>query len=90
MADRINKRMEADEKQRAKNRQKSAGFTGGYFVGSKSKVKNNVYALYQYIESMYCAIGRAERGSECEDGYFLEKLEKMCSRLGYNLVKKEG
>ena len=56
----------------------------------QSKVKQERLALRMYINSMLCAIGKAAKGSECEDGYFLEKLEKTCDRLGFNLVKKEG
>jgi hypothetical protein len=53
-----------------------------------SKVKNNIQALKSYIDSMKCAIGKAERGSDCEDSYFIEKLEKMANRMGYELKKK--
>jgi len=66
----------------------SAGFKDDYFVGSQSKVKNSIHALELYMASMNCAINKAKSGSDCEDGYFLEKLEKMCNRLGYDLVKK--
>ena len=53
-----------------------------------SKVKQNQTALRGYIASMSCAIDKAMRGSIVEDMYFIEKLEKMANRLGYNLVKK--
>lgn len=56
----------------------------------KSKVKNNVFALSEYIQSMLCAVGKAQRGSDCEDMYFIEKLEKMANRLGYDLVKRKS
>jgi len=55
---------------------------------NQSKVKNNITALKSYISSMNCGIDKAEKGSEVEDGYFLEKLERMANRLGYNLVEK--
>ena len=51
-------------------------------------VKNNITALKSYIASMNCAIEKAESGSDCEDGYLIEKLERMCNRLGYNLTEK--
>ncbi len=53
-----------------------------------SKVKANVAALSSYLESMRCAVGKAERGSDAEDMYFIEKLEKIANRLGYDLIKK--
>jgi len=53
-----------------------------------SKVKKMQTALRDYIASMQCAIDKAMRGSDCEDMYFVEKLEKMANRLGYDLVKK--
>jgi len=55
----------------------------------QSKVKNNTTALKSYIASMDCAIDKAISGSDCEDGYFIEKLERMANRLGYNLVEKK-
>ncbi len=54
-----------------------------------SKVKQNQTALRGYIASMSCAIDKAMRGSDCEDMYFVEKLEKMANRLGYDLIKQE-
>jgi hypothetical protein len=54
----------------------------------ESKVSMNVVALDCYLTSMNCAIIKAKQGSECEDGYFIEKLEKMCTRLGFDLVKR--
>ena len=53
-----------------------------------STVKANVDALSAYIQSMLCAVGKAKKGSDCEDMYFIEKLEKTANRLGYNLIKK--
>lgn len=53
-----------------------------------SKVRENLVALTTYIQAMNCALDKADAGSNCEDMYFTEKLEKMASRLGYNLVKK--
>ncbi len=53
-----------------------------------SKVKANVTALSDYIQSMLCAVGKAERGSGVEDMYFVEKLEKIANRLGYDLIKR--
>ncbi len=52
----------------------------------ESKVKQNQTALRGYIASMQCAIDKAMRGSDAEDMYFVEKLEKMANRLGYDLV----
>ena len=54
----------------------------------ESKVKQNQTALRGYIASMQCAIDKAMRGSDAEDMYFVEKLEKMANRLGYDLIKK--
>ena len=92
--DRINKRMEADEKQRASQRstdqQRRADNQSFQRGRLQSKVSANAGALQSYIDSMQCALTKAFKSSECEDGYFLEKLEKMCNRLGYKLVKKEG
>ena len=53
-----------------------------------SKVKTNVVALSSYLRSMQRAVGKAERGSEVEDIYFVEKLERAADRLGYRLVEK--
>ncbi len=55
-----------------------------------SKVKDNITALKSYIASMDCAIDKAESGSDCEDGYFIEKMERMANRLGYNLTEKQN
>jgi hypothetical protein len=52
-----------------------------------SKVKDNVEALDCYMISMRCAVDKAKRGSTVEDGYFMEKLTKMCNRMGYELKK---
>lgn len=46
---------------------------------SKSKVLKNVVTLRGYLQSMDCAISKAERGSAAEDMYFMEKLDKMCT-----------
>jgi hypothetical protein len=58
------------------------------FESEKCKIENNITALKSYIDSMDCAISKAMNGSTCETGYFLEKLERMCNRLNYNLVKR--
>ncbi|KKN48404.1 hypothetical protein LCGC14_0653510 [marine sediment metagenome] len=55
-----------------------------------STVRANVDVLSAYLQSMQCAIGKAKRGSDVEDMYFIEKLEKMANRLGYNLIKSGG
>ena len=56
----------------------------------KSKVKISIAALEYYIAGMNYAVGKAKRGSEFEDMYFLEKLEKMANHLGYDLIKQRG
>ncbi len=53
-----------------------------------STVRANVDALSAYIQSMLCAVGKAKRGSDAEDMYFVEKLEKIANRLGYDLIKR--
>ncbi len=53
-----------------------------------STVRANTTALSAYIQSMLCAVGKAKRGSDAEDMYFIEKLEKMANHLGYDLIKK--
>jgi len=53
-----------------------------------NKVKANVAALSSCLESMFCAVNKAKRGSDVEDMYFVEKLEKMANRLGYDLIKR--
>jgi len=55
---------------------------------TQSKVKQNREQLEHYIASMNCALSKAKSGSDVEDGYFLEKLEKMVNRMGFDLVKK--
>jgi len=52
-------------------------------------VNDNLTALKSYIDSMLCAISKAEKGSNAEDGYFIEKLERMANRLGYDLVAQD-
>jgi len=52
-----------------------------------SKVKENAVALRAYLQSMDYAISKAENGSEVEDGYFMEKLEKMADCFGYILIE---
>ncbi len=54
----------------------------------ESKVKQNQTALRGYIVSMQCAVDKATEGSDVEDMYFIEKLEKMANRLGYDLIKR--
>ena len=54
-----------------------------------SRVRNNKTALRSYIESMLCALDKADNGSNCEDSYFVEKLERMAARLNYSLVPKQ-
>jgi hypothetical protein len=34
---------------------------------------------------MGCALKKADDGSDVEDGYFVEKLEKTARRMGYDL-----
>ena len=54
-----------------------------------SKVEKNEPALAQWVRSMQVALDKAERGSTVEDGYFLEKLEKITSIMGYKLTPKD-
>ena len=54
-----------------------------------SIIKNNWNAIDSYLLSMRCACDKAERGSETEDMYFFEKLNKLANYLGYNLVKRK-
>ena len=54
-----------------------------------SKVKDNVAYLKSMNQSMWCALLKAENGSTVEDGYFMEKLEKSASCMGYELKKPE-
>ena len=53
-----------------------------------SKVKENRGRLSGYLASMRCAVDKAKNGSDAEDGYFLEKLEKAANCLGYGLTKQ--
>jgi hypothetical protein len=55
---------------------------------NRYNIENNITALESYIVSMNCAIEKAKNGSTCEKMYFVEKLERMCNRLGFDLVKK--
>ena len=54
-----------------------------------SKVSENLEALKSFHRSMGCALSKATMGCPVEDGYFLEKLEKSASRMGYELKKTE-
>ena len=51
-----------------------------------SKVKDSVEQLKSFNASMKCAISKAENGSNAEDGYFMEKLEKTVNLMGFDLV----
>jgi hypothetical protein len=53
-----------------------------------SKVLENVVGLDSFNLSMRCAIDKAMHGSDVEDAYFLEKLEKTAHTMGYDLVKQ--
>lgn len=50
-------------------------------------VAANVETLISHNRSMAIALDKAENGSQVEDMYFLEKLEKSAILLGYKLVK---
>jgi hypothetical protein len=52
-----------------------------------SKVLENLEALKDFHRSMGCALTKATMGSPCEDGYFLEKLEKTAHRMGFELKR---
>jgi hypothetical protein len=39
------------------------------------------------LASMHTALKKACDGSACEDGYFLEKLEKAARAMGYELTR---
>ena len=54
-----------------------------------SKVQRNWGFLDQLIDSMNCAVQKAKCGSDAEDCYFLEKLRKAASAMGYDLVKQK-
>ena len=54
----------------------------------RSKVSANISWLEHNLAGLDCGIKKAKNGSECEDQYVLEKLEKMCNILGFDLVKK--
>jgi hypothetical protein len=58
------------------------------FASERCLIENNINALESYIASMNCAIEKAANGSKVENVYFLEKLEKMCNRLGYDMIEK--
>ena len=49
-------------------------------------VAANVERLIDWNRSMAVALERAEKGSEVEDQYFLEKLSKSAGVLGYVLA----
>jgi hypothetical protein len=87
---RTNLRMEADEMERAKDRQIKDGIAMAErdFEAERYSIENNIFALEGYIRSMNCAIEKARSGSDCEKMYFVEKMEKMANRLGYDLVRK--
>jgi len=53
-----------------------------------SKVKNNAGYLAGLLKSMKCAVDKAKAGSDFEDSYFLEKLEKAANAMGYELEKR--
>lgn len=50
-------------------------------------VATNVSRLIDFNRSMAVALKRAEKGSQAEDMYFIEKLEKSALLLGYRLKK---
>ena len=54
-----------------------------------TRIEDNTTAIRCYIESMLCAVGKAEKGSTAEKMYFLEKLEKLANRIGFDLIEKE-
>ena len=54
-----------------------------------STVRANTTALSAFMRSMEYAILKAKNGSDAEDMYFIEKLEKIANRLGYDLIKRD-
>jgi len=52
-----------------------------------SKTKENAQALDCYLRSLRCGVDKALNGSDCEDGYIMEKLRKFAARMGYKLEK---
>ncbi|MFA5196532.1 MAG: hypothetical protein WC401_12095 [Bacteroidales bacterium] len=54
---------------------------------NSTKVKDNITAIESYMTSINHGIAMAKNGSEVEDGYILEKLERFANRLGFKLVK---
>jgi hypothetical protein len=52
-------------------------------------VAANVDQLIGWNHSMAVALEKAKRGSQAEDAYFLEKLEKTANVLGLVLVDRE-
>jgi hypothetical protein len=48
-------------------------------------VAANVAQLIGWNRSMAVALGKAERGSQAEDMYFIEKLERTAHALGFVL-----
>lgn len=53
----------------------------------KSRVKENLVSLQLYHRSMTVALDKAERDSEVEDMYFLEKLIRTANCMGYKMVR---
>jgi len=54
-----------------------------------SKVRKHIGTLKQTLACMDISIHHADRGSEVEDGYFLEKLEKIVKLMGYTMTEKK-
>jgi hypothetical protein len=51
-----------------------------------NKVLDNLVALDGYIVSIKCALAKARNGSDAEDGYIIEKLQRFANRMGFDLV----
>ena len=50
----------------------------------------NIDLLMCYSKSMAVALAKAKNGSQAEDMYFLEKLEKTAKLLGYTLTEDKS
>lgn len=58
-------------------------------MNSRETVAYNVDSLISFNRSMAVALDKAENGSSCEDGYFIEKLRKTAESLGYELTSPD-
>ena len=53
-----------------------------------SRVKKHVDYIDSMLGSMQTACGKAKRGSDVEDDYFFEKLEKLINILDHKLIAR--